>query len=213
MPSEHRVRTPFAMVSQYPPHIGLGHRRGSCRTRYIDVPVAGWRAADAETATAETTITETTVATRLTMLVRYARAPRRHRARGGGLLRILRSRRRHRRRAALHPPRRPHGTRGDGDVSRRDRHHRRGRGHHLLVSRRGGRGLRRARWAARDGGRARRYRLAAARQGEHAHVRLRRPPRRHRHLPARDMSASTIVFAIALGLTAGVLAGMFGVGG
>src|SRR6187401_2095760 len=113
MPSEHRVRTPFAIVSQYPPHIGLGQRRGSRWIMYIDVPVAGWRAGDAETATAETTITETTIETRLTMLVRYARAPRRHRARGGGLLRVLRSRRLHHRRAALHPSRRSLGTRGD----------------------------------------------------------------------------------------------------
>src|SRR5262249_30200703 len=74
----------------------------------------------------------------------------------------------------------------------------------------------RLRGAGRLAGRARRHRgrdPAAAHQHGRAHVRLRRAPRRRRRLAARRVSPEKIAAAVALGVAAGILARLFGVGG
>ena len=90
----------------------------------------------------------------------------------------------------------------------------------LIAARRRGqlriprRGQARRRGGRRPAGRARRglrHRPAAAAAGAHALARLRRAPGRHRDLAARLMW--TLALAALLGLAAGVLSGLFGVGG
>src|SRR4029079_6324533 len=80
-------------------------------------------------------------------------------------------------------------------------------------ARRGRPRLRRAHRASGGGRSVRRDHMAAVRAHDDAHIRLRCPARSDRRLAPGFMSVTTIVLAIALGITAGVLAGMFGVGG
>ena len=55
--------------------------------------------------------------------------------------------------------------------------------------------------------------VAAAHPDEHIDVRLRRSAHRDRDLASRVVSGTTVILAILLGLAAGVMAGLFGVGG
>ena len=54
---------------------------------------------------------------------------------------------------------------------------------------------------------------AAADPDEHADLRLRRAPHRPRGVAPRHVSVSTIALAVLLGVSAGMLSGLFGVGG
>src|SRR5947207_1062503 len=120
-------------------------------------------------------------------------------------------RRRHRRRAAA-PARRPlRGAAGDGDLAGGGAGHLdRGR-RHLRVPWRGEARRGRDRRHPGHGRRGRRHNVAAAPRQPHALARLRRPADGARGAHARLMWA--ILAAALLGAGAGVLSGLFGVGG
>ena len=153
-------------ATQYPPQSGDGQSRGSTRTVYSAVPADGWLGAEpAKRPTATTRIPARP--TRLTTLVRYVRAPRRHRARGGSVLRLLRRRRRDHRRPAADPRRRVARACRNRDLAARDRDHRIRGCRRVLAAGRGRRRVRSARRPSRRGRCTRRDRVAAARPHQH----------------------------------------------
>src|SRR5215207_1860649 len=141
------------------------------------------------------------------------RALGRHRPRGRGVLRTPRRRRWPHRGPAAHPPRALAGASRDGDVFGSDRDHGAGGSRRIRVPRSGGRRLCSTRRASGCRRRLRRNVAAAADHESERHLRVRRPHHGDRGLAPRLVTTSTIVYGIVLGLAAGVLSGLFGVGG
>src|SRR5437588_8982851 len=143
--------------------------------------------------------------------LQYGCEARRHRPRGGLPQRALRRRRRNRHRPAARARRPLPGATGDGDLAGGDRSDR-ARGNALLRPLRAGApGLGCARRAARGPGRRRRHVVAAAAAPSRALPPLRGSPRRDRGQAPRRMT--TDLATVALGLVAGVVSGLLGVGG
>src|SRR6185312_16244837 len=132
------------------------------------------------------------------------------RARGGVLQCPLRGWRRDDRRAAPHPASGLLDPLGDGHVARRHRAHVPVRDGRIRRARRGELAGRGARRVSRDARHARGHVGAAEGADPRPHAALQRPARRGRD---QDLHRMTVFYAVSLGFAAGILSGMFGVGG